>query len=404
MEDAMTNDDVGDYHYTPVPEISSRQVGLVRADTDPTEAVANANQFLTDSGSGWRVTVEEPGTHAFVIPLVLEHSPPRGRRPVPEHLDVLQLMPDLNALLDPLLVGTVAYKPGALTRGDHGRVPVSVRLGPPPRRPAEGRRPVVAILDTAVSAHEWWDDDPAGDRFCVDARERGWNPGPRLPAEREPASSRELAEQEGHGTFTAGLVRQIAPDAQVLAVQTIADDGVVQGDHVLNALEWVRGQLTGGDVVCLPFGFRPMLPADRRYLDWLAVVLGRLANARVTVVAAAGNDGGEDPVYPAAFAVSPGTPEEFRMRSVGAFNVRDDETRAYYSNGGNWVTRWEIGTSLISTFPAVNGAAAAQFDLPAKDRPRRSADPDDFSGGFARWSGTSFAAAIHAARIAAGTA
>jgi subtilisin family serine protease len=190
----------------------------------------------------------------------------------------------------------------------------------------------------------------------------------------------------------------------VLAVHTIADDGVVQGDHVLNALEWVRGQLREGDVVCLPFGFRPMLPADRRYLDLLAVVLGRLANAGVTVVAAAGNDGEDDPVYPAAFAASTGTPEQFRIRSVGAVNVRDDGTRAYYSNGGNWVTRWEVGTSLVSTFPAINAVGAAEFDLPAKNRPRRSADPDDFSGGFARWSGTSFAAAIHAARIAAGAA
>jgi hypothetical protein len=402
----MSNDDVGEYVYTPVPEISSRQIGLVRAGTDPTEAVANANRVLTDRGSGWYVSVEKPGTHPFVIPLVLEHTPPQGRRPVPEHLDVLGLMPELHALLDPLLVGTVAYKPGALTRGDHGRVPVSVRVGAPPRHPAEGRRPVVAILDTDVAAHEWWDGDPADDRFCVDARGLGWDPGPRLPdpAEAKPESQRELGEQEGHGTFTAGLVRQIAPDAQVLAVHTIADEGVVQGDHVLNALEWVRGQLRKGDVVCLPFGFRPMLPNDRRYLDLLAVVLGRLAYAGVTVVAAAGNDGDDDPVYPAAFAASTGTPEPFRIRSVGAVNVRDDGTRAYYSNGGNWVTRWEVGTSLVSTFPAINAAGAAEFELPAKDRPRRSADPDDFSGGFARWSGTSFAAAIHAARIAAGAA
>lgn len=402
----MSNDDVGYYVYTPVPEISSRQIGLVRAGTDPTEAVRNANDALTERGSGWHVSVEEPGTHPFVIPLVLEHTPPPGRRPVPEHVDVLGLMPELNALLDPLLVGTVAYKPGALTRGDHGRVPVSVRVGAPPRRPADGRRPRVAILDTGVAAHDWWAGDPADDRFCVDARGLGWDPGPRLrdPAEAKPTSPRELGEQEGHGTFTAGLVRQLAPDAQVLAVHTIADDGVVQGDHVLNALEWVRGQLRDGDVVCLPFGFRPMLPADRRYLDLLAVVLGRLANAGVTVVAAAGNDGGDEPVYPAAFAASPGTPERFRIRSVGAVNVPDDGTRAYYSNGGAWVTRWEVGTSVVSTFPAVNAVAKPEFDLPATERPRRSADPDDYSGGFARWSGTSFAAAIHAARIAAGTA
>jgi hypothetical protein len=216
----------------------------------------------------------------------------------------------------------------------------------------------------------------------------------------------ELAEQEGHGTFSAGLIRQIAPNVRVLAVRIMADDGTVYGDHVLNALQWIAdsSEMVSGDVVCLPVGFRPILPADGRYLDWLAEVLGIVANKGVTVVTSAGNEGRAEPVYPAAFASSVLT-EEFWIRSVGATNVDgDDAPAAYYSNVGRWVTDWEVGTSVVSTFPAVNAAAVPEFDLTGTGggRRRQTADPDDFSGGFARWSGTSFSAAIHAAKLAAG--
>jgi hypothetical protein len=409
----MSNEDFGGYDYVPVREDVSTQIAMVPVGSDPTPALANAEAAL--QAAGWTVTVEQGGTHPFVIPLVLEHRPPLpGAEPqngqaVPEQPDVLQLIPGVPALLDPMLIGTVAYKGNALTRGDFGRIPVSVTLPVPPRHPAAGRRTVVAILDTAVADHPWWQTDPQDDRFLVNARNRGWDPGPRLlePAKDDSPGLRELAAQEGHGTFTAGLVRQIAPDAQVLAVHAIDDNGDVQGDHVLNALEWVRGQLSENDVVCLPFGFRPMLPDDQRYLAMLATVLGRLSHAGIHVVAAAGNDGDDKPVYPAAFAKKPpDTPEDhpFWIRSVGATNIDiKDAPRAYYSNGGSWVTDLTVGTSVVSTFPVVNAAATPEFDLVGTGGPRQAADPDDFRGGFARWSGTSFSAVIHGARIAAGT-
>jgi serine protease len=302
---------------------------------------------------------------------------------------------------------TVVHKtvsgPTGLTRGDLGRVPVTMPWEPPPRPGATGRRTVVALLDTAVEPHRWLGEPDAelgGDGFWVDARRLGWNPGPRLPQPpaRGGVFARALAEYEGHGTFNAGLIRQIAPAAQLLAVHTIADDGEIHGDHVLNALAWLTDHLQAGDVVCLPFGWRPALTADKRFLALLAEVLGRLADQRVLVVAAAGNDGGEAPIYPAAFAGSGGTPADYRIRSVGALNVEHDPAPAYYSNSGEWVTAWEVGTSLVSAFPAVNAGAAPEYE----GRGRRSADPDDFSSGTARWSGTSFAAAVHAAKAANG--
>ena len=266
-----------------------------------------------------------------------------------------------------------------------GRAPVAVVADPPPRRPRDtlpgGRRPVVALLDTKVERHDWLGEPGralGGDAFWVNATatEPRWVPGPRLDAEPE---SPKLGVYEGHGTFCAGLIRQLAPDAQVLAVHVARDyNRDVYGDHILNALGWLHhAGLAPDDVVCVPGGFELVSGDNDEYLDLLRRVLARLTEAGIRVVAAAGNDGSSDPVYPAAFA-STGVADGGGLVSVGALNT-DGKTPASFSNHGTWVTQWEIGASVVSTFPTVDGAAAP---------------------GFARWSGTSFAAAIHAARLA----
>jgi hypothetical protein len=75
------------------------------------------------------------------------------------------------------------------------------------------------------------------------------------------------------------------------------------------------------------------------------------------------------------------------------------------------VITWAPVAALVSTFPAVNGGQQAFSAIPdpAAGRPRSSLDLDGFgrtagSGtqhGFGTWSGTSFAAPVLAARIAA---
>jgi len=394
------------------PPDAMQAVALLRNPVPDVAGVARAlNQRLDVIGSRWRF-VPEPDTdsHTRVTPLALTYpSAEPWNQPVHGVSSLLDLLTEagLTAAADPALLGSPAYKPGALTRGDFNRVPVSVVVDqPPPRRPAEAlagvRRPVVALLDTAVQTHPWLgppDTDLTGDGYWVDARRMGWHPGTRLP-ENGPVTgllARELGEQEGHGTFSAGLIRQVAPDARVLAVHVVDDTGRVYGDHVLNGIGWLQDSagLVEGDVICVPVGFQPVLPTDVTYLEWLGEVLGELGERGVRVVAAAGNDGGDDRVYPAAFATADKRPRE-PLVSVGAANP-NGRSHASYSNYGDWVTVWAVGTSVVSTFPAVNGAARAEL-APGGDR--ESADPDDFTGGFARWSGTSFAAAIHAGRLA----
>jgi serine protease len=56
---------------------------------------------------------------------------------------------------------------------------------------------------------------------------------------------------------------------------------------------------------------------------------------------------------------------------------------------------------VVSTLPTTfNGGARASFELtdPPTGRVRRSIDPDSYAGGFATWSGTSFATPVLAAR------
>lgn len=400
-------------------------IGLVKVDDrrlegfDAERAVKAAGHALEQHPTGWRLHVLE-GTHPFAIPVAVTYSRPAGGRRLPEQVDLFTFLRTLShpvsLVADALLVPTPGHKGGgppasrrhAFTRGDLDRVPVQVLAVPRPRRSRQElggrRRPVVVLLDTKVQwdarqPHPWLgapDEQLGGDGFWVDAAGLGWDPGVRLipvPA-LPPPPERELGDGEGHGTFSAGLVRQVAPDVQVLAVQVIPDDGDVYGDHVLNALAWIAGKglLEPGDVVCLPACFRPQLPTGNAYQYWLAEATRKLAEG-VTLVAAAGNDGSDERVYPAAFADDPSF-DAAPTRSVGALNA--DGTVAYYSNFGNWVTDWAFGTSLVSAFPAINGARAPELT----SAERRSTDPDDFTGGFARWSGTSFAAALLAGQMA----
>ena len=90
-----------------------------------------------------------------------------------------------------------------------------------------------------------------------------------------------------------------------------------------------------------------------------------LRSQGVALVASAGNDASCTPSYPAAFA---------SVTSVGALGPDGPAT---FSNYGSWVDACADGVDLVSTF----------FEV----------EPFD---GWARWSGTSFAAAVVTAALA----
>jgi subtilisin family serine protease len=69
------------------------------------------------------------------------------------------------------------------------------------------------------------------------------------------------------------------------------------------------------------------------------------------------------------------------------------------------VNLYAPGTSVLSVFPSFEGGLQAGSRNDRAERRRQSLDPDDFDngdeGGFAVWSGTSFAAPFVAGSVAA---
>jgi hypothetical protein len=283
-----------------------------------------------------------------------------------------------------------------------------VGFAPPPGSPAlkAGRRPVVAVLDTPVREHRWLGDGDGDDSFWRDARRVGvpWIPNFDVPE--ESADGRLCA--AGHGTFIAGMVRLLAPDARVLSVPVMDGDGVVDERLVLDALSWLLKRVNGAgdgrqegfvDVVNLSFG--RYLGADEHDPDTaqIGTVLGELAQLGVRVVASAGNLAKPDDVFPAKLGDDKDVPGHTALVSVGALDP--DGTQAAYTSTAGWVTVQAPGTAVVSTLPKFDHT---EYPLP-EDRDDHgdltNPDPNFQASGIGQWSGTSFAAGWVSASIAA---
>ncbi|HEX5728314.1 S8/S53 family peptidase, partial [Microbacterium sp.] len=127
---------------------------------------------------------------------------------------------------------------------------------------------------------------------------------------------------------------------------------------------------------------------------------------KCVIVCSAGNDATDRPTFPAALWKG-GDPalnlqEEDQLArhlAVGALNPQNTSV-ALYSNVGSWVTHFAPGTSVVSVFPSLEGGVQSGSKNDRYERRRQSLDPDDHTGGFAIWSGTSFASPFVAAMIA----
>jgi hypothetical protein len=314
---------------------------------------------------------------------------------------------------------------GYASPGSGGRAPVGVVLPAPARRcddeyGKDRRRPVVAIPDTGCGAHAWLGPEVALaglSVFGVPVGETDPDTDVELHGDVTGPLTGELDPIAGHGTFIAGLIRQLCPDAQLLVARIVHGDGWVAEDAVTTVLhqlyllnELARADWEGGqpvDVVSLSLGYYPET-ASAAATSALRAALDALAAAGVAVVTAAGNDATTRPMLPAAFAAEPAA-KGVPLASVGALNP--DGTVALFSNTGPWISTWAPGAALVSTFPPFNGGqqAFASIPDPAAGRARSSLDLDGFGRtagtggwhGFGTWSGTSFAAPVVAGRLAA---
>ncbi len=157
-------------------------------------------------------------------------------------------------------------------------------------------------------------------------------------------------------------------------------------------------------MLSLSYGFFHETAADTASELQLRTMLRALSVMGTIVVCAAGNEATARPRYPAAFGPWRNDPaavpsvSELPIVSVGALNPNG--TEALFSNTGPWVRAWTTGAALVSTIPKFRGGYLPSARISYEGRVREGLDPDDFSGRFAIWSGTSFAAPLLAGRLA----
>ena len=212
-----------------------------------------------------------------------------------------------------------------------------------------GRDVCIAVLDTGYTeGHQWLDACVQPDGMVVEELDAMIADGV-------------LDDEAGHGTFIAGIINRLAPAAQITACQVLLSDG--WGDEVTIASAIANH--AAADVINLSLGAYTQgnLPPIG-----LMNALRQVSRTSV-VVAAAGNADTDVPFWPAAL-----------KQVIGVAAVDSAGVRSSYSNYGHWVDCAAPADDVISTFPTYG--------------------PGGFKG-WAKWSGTSFAAPYLAGLIAA---
>jgi subtilisin family serine protease len=206
---------------------------------------------------------------------------------------------------------------------------------------------VVAVLDTGVDmSHDFFngrilpgvdlvddDNDPSEVADGIDQDGDG-----------------QADEAHGHGTFVAGVVLQIAPNARILPVRVLDAEGNGDRYAVVAGIEYAVAQ--GADVINLSFGLNGELESKR-----LEEAVKWAHDQGVVVVAAAGNNSDDNKHFPAALK---------KVVSVTALDETNEDL-ARYANRGKWISVAAPGNDIVSTTAG---------------------------GGYARWSGTSMATPV----------
>jgi subtilisin family serine protease len=181
----------------------------------------------------------------------------------------------------------------------------------------------------------------------------------------------------GHGTFVAGVIRCMAPKADVIVSNVFK----VAGSTLESDLGAELDQALGLDVKVFNLSIAATTRNELSPLGFDGFVQRLHQHQDVVCVVAAGNNGSSKRCWPAAM---PG------MVSVGALGG-DWRGRATFSNYGRWVKVYAPGRDLVNAY--ATGRYVCQ-DYPYED------DVRNFWG-MSRWSGTSFSTPIVTGLVAA---
>jgi len=187
-----------------------------------------------------------------------------------------------------------------------------------------GNSPIlVAVLDTGIDQHH---EDLCG----------------KIMADENFTNSPVTEDKYGHGTHVAGIIAAnrnnglgivgLAPESSLLNVKVANDKGQLDISAVAEGIIWAVDK--GANVINISIALKeysPQLEDAVRYA-W---------SHGAVIVAAAGNNGSELPVYPALFE-----------NCIAVAALRQDGTLAPLSNYGDWVDIAAPGFNIYSTLPS----------------------------------------------------
>lgn len=149
-----------------------------------------------------------------------------------------------------------------------------------------------------------------------------------------------LPQSFGHGTMVAGLVHYVAPSARILPLKAFKADGTSSLCDIIRAIYYAVD--SGARVINMSFGVPESSEELMRAVDYATA-------RRAIVVAAAGNQGREMVVFPAAYRP---------VVAVGSTNNLDQ--RSAFSNYGiASVSVAAPGEMLVTSYPGAHWAAVS---------------------------------------------
>jgi Subtilase family len=195
-----------------------------------------------------------------------------------------------------------------------------------------------------------------------------------------PGSPPKIPECAGHGTFGAGVLRCMAPDAQIIMTRALLYGGSQVESDLVPVLESALS--LGADIFHLTIA---CLSRNDQALIGFEVWLNHLRQHEGAIcLAPAGNCGLGRPEWPAAFPA---------VIAVGALGG-DWRGRATFSNFGPWVDVYAPGRDLVNAFAT---GTYTCYVYPYAGPPGQVRN----FYGMAKWSGTSFSTPIVTGLIAA---
>lgn len=236
--------------------------------------------------------------------------------------------------------------------GDFADQEAGLRLGlPEAHAVARGAGMLVAILDTGIDPqHEAFSGRLVSGWDLIDHDDAPWEESNGVDDDVDGVAD----EGFGHGTMVAGLVALVAPEARILPIRVLDDEGRTDAFRVVAGLRYAVA--AGADIVNLSFGAPYHLSSVQK-----AVREAELAGT--LLVGAAGNDNRPGPaLHPADL------PEVLMVTSVDARDAKADfadyHTKVAVSAPGvdlraPWPgSEWAVGSGCSFATALVSGAAA----------------------------------------------